>query len=264
MFLKVFFCFALIATVMLDFFFPQLLWFSLPLVVGIWVLITALAIVFLFLVSLFCYGKPLASMEGPFLRFLAYHTMDCILTLFRFRIRGENTELCPEEPCVIVCNHLSRFDPMVNFVLMKNRKLSFVSKIENIRIPIAGPIIHQIGFVPLDRENALRSLRSIHAAAKLISQQGYTVGIYPEGTRSKTGELLEFKTGAFLMAKKAKCPIAVAAIKGTNSYRGRFPFRTTDATLRFLQVIDGEEVQNSTPEELSRRCRTIIAQALNT
>ena len=80
--------------------------------------------IFLFAVSLFCIRKPSASMGIP----LAYHTMKCILTLFRFRLKGEEQDQISAEPCAIVCNRLSRFDPMVIFVLLWKRKLAFREK----------------------------------------------------------------------------------------------------------------------------------------
>ncbi len=237
------------------------LWFPL-----LWILlfagITCLAIGYLFIVSLFCYGKKPFEKDNAFLRPLAYHTMDCILEFFRFRVNGEGVEKIPQEPCVLVCNHLSRFDPMVTFVLMKGRRLGFLSKKENMRIPIAGPIIQKIGFLPLDRENPLRAMRTIHHGAKLISSQGFTMGIYPEGTRSFDGKLLEFKTGAFVMAKRAACPMVICKIEGTNAYHGRFPFRRTDTTFTVLEVVPAERVKMLKAEELSDYSRNVIEQNL--
>ncbi len=238
----------------------MLLW--LPLWILFFVGITCLAIFYLFIVSLFCYGKKPFEKDNRFLRPLAYHTMDCILEFFRFRVKGEGLEKIPDEPCVLVCNHLSRFDPMVTFVLMKGRLLGFLSKKENMRIPIAGPIIQKIGFLPLDRENPLRAMRTIHQGAKLISRQGFTMGIYPEGTRSFDGKLLEFKPGAFVMAKRAACPIVICKIRGTSSYRGRFPFRRTDTVFTVLEVVSAQRVNELKAEELSDYSRSVIQKNL--
>ena len=236
----------------------QSFWFWIPLWLALFVGITCLAILYLFIVSLFCYSQKPFEKDNAFLRSLAYHTMDCILEFFRFRVRGEGLELLPEEPCVLVCNHLSRFDPMVTFVLMKGRRLGFLSKKENMRIPIAGPIIQKIGFLSLDRENPLRAMRTVHQGAKLISSQNFTMGIYPEGTRSFDGKLLEFKPGAFVMAKRAACPVVICKIEGTNAYHGRFPFRRTDTTFTVLEVIPTHRVKESKAEQLSDYTREVI------
>ena len=242
--------------------FAKSFWLLLPLWALLFTAITCLAIFYLFLVSLFCYGKKPFVKDNGFLRALAYQTMDCILEFFRFRVKGEGVEKIPAEPCILVCNHLSRFDPMVTFVLMKGRRLGFISKKENMRIPIAGPIIQKIGFLPLDRENPIRAMRTIHQGAKLVSAQGFTMGIYPEGTRSFDGKLLEFKPGAFVMAKRAACPLVICKIEGTNAYHGRFPFRRTDTTFTVLEVVSAERVKELKAEELSDYTRGVIEGAL--
>ena len=258
MLLDLFLILAVLAVGILDFVFPHLLLWSLPLVIAVFWGETLIAIAFLFVVSLFCKGKEPPEEDRGFCRTLAYHTMDCILVLFGFRLKGEGMEKIPDEPCVIVCNHLSRFDPMVTFVLLRGRLLSFVSKKENMRIPIAGPILQKIGYVALDRENPLRAMRAIHTAAKRVKNQGYTVGIYPEGTRSKSGELLEFKTGAFVLAKKADCPIVISSIRGTNHPKFGYPLRRATATFTVLDVVSAQLVAEKKPEELSALCYDTI------
>lgn len=262
MFLRAFFVVGALLALVLIGLFPSLWPFLLLIWLGLSIGITCLAIFFLFLCSLFCYGKKAYEKDNAFLRFLSYYTMDSILACFRFRIRAKNLEAFPEEPCVFVCNHLSRFDPMVSFVLMKGKKVAFLSKKENMQIPIAGPIIQKIGFLPLDRKNPLQSMRMLHQGAKLVSQKGITMGIYPEGTRSFQGELLPFKEGAFVMAKKAKCPLAITVIRGTRDFVGRFPFRTTRAEFEVLELLSAEEVAAKKPQELSDYCREKIKSAL--
>ncbi len=258
MLLRLFLVLATVITVILDVILPQLIPWSILLVFSFWILLIFFSILYLFIVSLFCYGKKPLEKDNSYCRYLAYHTMDCILTLFRFRVRGEGLEKIPEEPCILVCNHLSRFDPMAAFLLMKGCRLGFVSKKENMKIPIVGPITQKIGFVPLDRENPLRAMRAIRYAARLVSEKGFTMGIYPEGTRSRTGKLLEFKTGAFVLAKKSSAPIAVCRISGTNEFKKNLPLRKTPVLFEVLDVIPKEEVKETSPEDLAEICRTKI------
>lgn len=258
MFLWVAFCMALLEGAGLFAAYPSLLWFFPLVIFALYVLSLALLIVLLFIISLFYPQSRTVEKDDVFCRFLAYHTMEAILKVFRFRVIGKGLEQFPEEPCVLVCNHLSRFDPMATTLLMKGRRLAFVSKKENMRIPIVGNITHQIGYLALDRENPLRAMRTIRAAARLVSDKGFTMGIYPEGTRSKDGRLLEFKTGAFVMAKKAAAPIAVCSIRGTNEFRKNLPFRTTPVIFEVLQIIPADEVKGKKPEELSDLCREIL------
>jgi len=234
-----------------------------PVALGIFLVLIFLSVLFLFAVSMFYQKRTPVVKDDPFCRSLAYHTMDCILTLFRFRPIGIGLEKIPPKPCVLVCNHLSRFDPMVSFVLLKGRRLGFVSKKENMQIPIVGPITHRIGFVSLDRENPLRAMRTIHSAAKLVSEKGFTLGIYPEGTRSKSGALLDFKPGAFVLAKKALVPIVICTITGTGNHSRKFPFKKTAARFRVLRVLSAQTVKEMSAEELGELCREEIRSELS-
>ncbi len=69
------------------------------------------------------------------------------------------------------------------------------------------------GFVPLERGNPEQSLPAIERAAEAL-REGNSFLIFPEGTRSRTGELLPFKKGGFIMAIKAQAPVVPVAIKG--------------------------------------------------
>ena len=260
MFVRICFVLGAILALIWALLIPKLLFYTPLIFLAASLLLLLAGILFLFLCSLFCYGKKPVEKDHSFCRFLAYVTMDSILTVFRFRLQGEGLEQIPAEPCILVCNHLSRFDPMVTFVLMKGRLLGFISKKENLRIPIAGPIISKIGFLPLDRENPLRAMRTLHQGAKLVREKGYTMGIYPEGTRNRGTELMEFKTGAFVMATKAKAPVVICSITGTNEYRHNLPFHKTNAVFRVLEVLPAEEVSSRKAEELADYCRSRISE----
>ena len=69
------------------------------------------------------------------------------------------------------------------------------------------------GFIPIDRRNKEAAMRSIEAGAQSI-RSGNSFLIFPEGTRSRTDELLPFKKGGFIMAIKAQAPIVPVAIQG--------------------------------------------------
>jgi len=254
-FLWIGFGLALIAAALFLFAVPSAVSFLPLLFVAFFVGALSFLIAVLFIISLFYPQNKDIEKDNGICRFLAYHTMEAIVILFRFRMKGVGMDLLPEKPFVLVCNHLSRFDPMVTTVLMKDRKLAFVSKKENMKIPIVGNITHRIGYLALDRENPLRAMRTIHKAARLVSEKNYVMGIYPEGTRSKDGELLAFKTGAFVMAKKANAPLAICYVRGTNEYKGRFPFRSTEVSFEVLKIVSAEEVKEMDVEELARLSR---------
>ena len=145
---------------------------------------------------------------------------------------------------------------------LKGRKIAFISKASNFKIPVAGPYIHNAGFLAIDRQNAMKAMRTIKRAAELVVSEQMIMGIYPEGTRSKSGELLEFKEGAFLLAKRAKAPVVVITTKGTNKIAKRMLIKSTKVELDVIEVIDKETVQNLKLNELSAHVRESIANAL--
>ena len=142
-------------------------------------------------------------------------------------------------------------------------RLAFISKESNMKIPLVGTYIYHAGFFGIDRENGMRALRTLKSAAELMKATGIDMGIYPEGTRSKTGELLEFKPGAFLLAKRADAPVVIMATRGTEQVVRNFPFRRTKVEFEILEVIEKERVKELSIEELSAYVRSVLENALN-
>lgn len=188
---------------------------------------------------------------------------DWVTTLLRVKIEFKGMEKFPNEPFVLVSNHISNFDPVVVLAKVKGRKIAFISKPSNFKIPVAGPYTHNAGFLAIDRENAMRAMRTIKRASELVVSEQMIMGIYPEGTRSKTGELLEFKEGAFLLAKRANAPVVVVTTKGTNQIAKNKIFKSTKVELDVIEVIDKETVNHSKLSDLSAHVRESIANALS-
>ena len=193
---------------------------------------------------------------------IIWFVCDWICGLMRVKIDFKGMEKFPSKPFVLVSNHISNFDPIVVLAKVKGRKIAFVSKPSNFKIPVAGPYTHNAGFLAIDRENAMRAMRTIKRASELVVSEQMIMGIYPEGTRSKTGELLEFKEGAFLLAKRAKAPVVVITTKGTNQIAKNKIIKSTKVELDVIEVIDSETVQNLKLSELSAHVRESIANAL--
>jgi 1-acyl-sn-glycerol-3-phosphate acyltransferase len=82
-------------------------------------------------------------------------------------------------------------------------------------VPIFGWAMYLSGYIPIDRKNGRAALVSLRDAAKRI-KKGYSVAIFPEGTRSDDGKTAEFKKGIFVLADEAKEKIVPISIIGTN------------------------------------------------
>lgn len=224
--------------------------------------LNAVYLLFLFVVSLLV-PQHLPKKTAAFCRFLTNISMPWLMVIFHLRVVIVGKEKLPKEPFVLVSNHRSGFDPLVILKAMPERKLSFISKEANMRLPLAGRYAVRLGFLGIDRQNPLQSLRQLNRAAKMVKEDGYCFGIYPEGTRSRTPELLPFKEGAFLMAKKAGAPLVVLSTDGTEKVLRRFGLRRTTITLTVIEVISPDRVANTTPAELAAYCKERIAQELS-
>jgi 1-acyl-sn-glycerol-3-phosphate acyltransferase len=117
-------------------------------------------------------------------------------------------------PSVFMANHLSFLDGPLLYYLIP-QVVRVIPKKEIFRIPIIGWAMRFVGFVPVDRKGLKSGRRSIEQATQLIKTKGYSYLIFPEGTRSRTGEMLSFHRGAFFLAINSNAPIVPITIEGT-------------------------------------------------
>lgn len=101
---------------------------------------------------------------------------------------------------------------------------------------------------------------TIKRAAEIIKSQEASIGIYPEGTRNRSNELLPFMNGAFKIAKKADCPVVVAAIRNPELIAENMPFRKTDVYLDFIGVLDKKFISEHTTKEIGEIVFNMISE----
>jgi len=117
-------------------------------------------------------------------------------------------------PAVIVANHASLIDILVLFGLL--RPFKWVSKAENFKIPFVGWNMTLNGYVPLVRGDRASVIDMLATCSRLLDK-GSPVLFFPEGTRSKDGQLRPFKDGAFELSIQHGVPLIPVAVHGTSA-----------------------------------------------
>ncbi len=146
----------------------------------------------------------------------------------KFRVAGR--EHLPKQRAAVFCsNHQSNIDPPVLFEALHPR-MHILYKAELDAIPLLARAFRMGGFIPVDRRHKEAAMRSIDAGAASL-RAGNSFLIFPEGTRSRTDDLLPFKKGGFIMAIKAGAPIVPVAVQG-----GRDAMRKGSAIIRPVTV----------------------------
>ena len=133
-------------------------------------------------------------------------------TLWPLRIEGVN--YVPKKgAAVIVSNHLSLIDPFV-IGYGAGRIVNFMGKQELFKNPLLGLWLRKLGAFPVDRS---RTDPAALRTALTVLKSGELLGMFPEGTRSTSGDMLEFRAGAARLAARTQTPIIPAIVMNTNN-----------------------------------------------
>jgi 1-acyl-sn-glycerol-3-phosphate acyltransferase len=119
-----------------------------------------------------------------------------------------------DSPQVLVCNHASVFDVLALSAVLPGG-FSFVGKKELDSIPFFGQAWKAAGHISIDRSDRQKAVASLRQAGEKLRRERGTVILFPEGTRSRDGELLPFKKGAFMLATGAGVAVVPAVIHGS-------------------------------------------------
>lgn len=135
------------------------------------------------------------------------------LSGLRLRLAGE--EHIQPSGAVYACNHSSNVEAPAMFLALERLfpRVAVLYKAELRRLPVLVWAFDIAGFVPVERANRDQSWPAVERAAQSLAS-GTSFFIFPEGTRSRTGELLPFKKGGIVMAIKAQAPIVPVAVTG--------------------------------------------------
>src|SRR5688572_23494766 len=185
-------------------------------------------------------------------------TMASLNPLWRFRYSGPLPEN-PRRPYVVVSNHESFSDILLISHLPWEMK--WLSKAELFRIPVMGWMMWLAGDIPVKRGFGPSAVEAMERCRQVLSNK-VSVMIFPEGTRSRTSELLPFKDGAFRLAIEAGVPILPLAVSGTGTALPKHGWRfgRSAAEVRVLEPVETDGLTLADVPALKTQIRETIVQ----
>lgn len=206
-------------------------------------------------------NDPTQRLPGRWLR--RFGRMSGRLTpLWQFQIEGTEPSDVSRRPYVVVANHVSVADPFLLSWLPWDMR--WVAKQELFDTPLIGWMMHLGGDIPLKRGDP-QSVSAMMMSCQRALEGGISVMMFPEGTRSETGELSRFKDGAFELAIRAQVPVLPIALVGTREMRPKHSawFGKARASARILSPLPTAGLGEADLPALRDRCHDAIASDLH-
>lgn len=187
----------------------------------------------------------------------------CVLFIAGVSTTVIGAENIPDDTAVLyVGNHRSYFDILVSYPYFK-KPTGYVAKKEMEKIPVLYTWMRYVHCLFIDRSNPKEGLKAILEGIDNV-KNGYSVVIFPEGTRSKTDEMLPFKEGSLKIAEKSKCAIIPMAQSNTSAiFEDHMPFfKKTHTVIEFGKPIIISELEPEEKKFLGAYTQNIIKEML--
>jgi 1-acyl-sn-glycerol-3-phosphate acyltransferase len=165
----------------------------------------------------------------------------------------------PNGKYVFVSNHQSHLDILALLCVVKAH-LTFIAKRELFYVPFFGWSIAVLGHIAIDRSSARKARASLDTAVRRLQDENISVVIFPEGTRSRTGEVSDFKRGSFSLAIESGLEVIPVSIDGTFRVlrKGSLWIHPGTATVTFGAPLDMTGLTATDKDALSSRVRELI------
>ena len=188
-----------------------------------------------------------------------------ILVVSRIKVSVKGlSNIDPSSPYIYMPNHQSNFDIPV---LLGHLTVQFrwLAKMELFKIPIFGRAMRKAGYISIDRYHRESAFESLKVAANKI-KSGVSVLIFPEGTRSRDGNIRPFKKGGFVMAIDSGVPIVPVVITGTRAImpKGKFRVYPGHVSMVIHKPIGTSTYTRETKEALMESVRRVICEKFET
>ena len=209
----------------------------------------------------------LLSMVFPPRRLHPFAKVICRLFLLgagqRLRLESDFPDV-EKGPYIYVFNHTSLLDTFI-LVSVLPEFTGAIGKKEQFSIPLWGWILRRWGVVPIDRKALRAAIRSLQVVEKSL-QDGLSLLISPEGTRSLDGTLQSFKKGAFHVALHTQTPIVPICILGAHASKNRSSWRLRPGTIRLkvARTVAPSQLDSCTVESLRAETHAVFCETLST
>ncbi|MDD3193527.1 MAG: lysophospholipid acyltransferase family protein [Oscillospiraceae bacterium] len=169
-----------------------------------------------------------------------------LLKVAGVQVEISGKENVPDGPAVFVGNHQGNFDIPILLASL-DHAYGFVAKIETQKIPLIRSWMKYLHCVFVDRENPRQAVGAIGEAARMV-QEGYSVILFPEGTRSRGNQMREFQSGGLRIAAKSQAPVVPVVINGSYQVMEAHGFWIHPAKVR-LTILPPISVESMGREE---------------
>jgi len=201
--------------------------------------------------------------DNKFNHYFAQSLLRLALHLARIKTVVTGLENIPKDnKFIFVCNHQENFDIPVLSPIFKGHPMCFIAKEALFNATIIGKWINLLGNVPIGKNADRDAAKSIIMGIKR-HKEGLPFGIFPEGMRARSNEMIEFKPGAFKLAMKPKSNILIGTIYDMGKIFKSIPWKRYVVRVHFHPLLPYQEYKELNSQEISANVKAIIQSKLD-
>jgi len=202
------------------------------------------------------------SFDSKFNHRYANAWLDLTLHILRVKVITTGKENIPKGRFILIGNHQENYDIIVLKPIFKKHTINFIAKESIINVPVIGKWIILLGNIPISRYADRSAAESIVKGIRQV-REGMSMGIFPEGRRSFSNKMIDFKPGAFKLAIKPKADILISTIYNFSNILKSYPIKKQKVYVHIHELLKYEDYQQLSSIELAAKVKAIIQEQLD-